>query len=346
MAIPLFTFALVPPILCATLLCLLPGTAMAWCADHLFDATGWVATGLWPLLARCADAASALWSANAPLVWYPLAAAGVVVLLLPMVRTLRWLAGACLLCVFLAQPLRPDPAELWIDVLDVGASSAVLLRTSHHQILSGVGESFASAGRRFEARVLPRLRSGGYRQLDLLLLGRASRDDHAALTLGAAQLRVVRVETAAPAEHAPELHSCEPRRWHWDGVEFELLRAEQASDCLLVARAAGRIVLVALTADGRASPAVFAPGANPDIVILPRRREAAVTWLAAAVGQPVMLASVAAREWNSAGWRAARQFAAAGRTTLWSTATQGSLRWTITPAGQLLRRPDQHEFGL
>jgi competence protein ComEC len=346
LAIPLFTLALVPPILCATLLCLLPGTAMAWCADHLFDVTGWLATGLWPVLARCADAASALWFANAPLVWYPLAAAGAVVLLLPMARTLRWLAGVCLLSVFWAQPLRPDPAELWIDVLDVGASSAVLLRTRHHQILSGVGESFASAGRRFEARVLPRLRSGGFRQLDLLLLGRASRDDHAALTLGAALLHVARVETAASSEHAPEIHSCEPRRWHWDGVEFELLRAEQASDCLLVARAASRMVLVALTADGRTSPAVAASGANPDMVILPRRREAAATWLAAAAGQPVMLASMAAREWNSAGWTALRHSGAARRETLWSTATQGTMQWRITPAGQLLRRPDPHEFGL
>ena len=73
-AIPLFTFALVPPVLVATALYLVPLQVAHWCADHLVDLAAWAAQQSWPWLARAADLPGALLEIDATALWLLLCA--------------------------------------------------------------------------------------------------------------------------------------------------------------------------------------------------------------------------------------------------------------------------------
>ncbi|HYP79454.1 MAG TPA: ComEC/Rec2 family competence protein, partial [Steroidobacteraceae bacterium] len=143
-AIPVFSFALVPPLLVATVLYLCPGSMALHLADLLVDLAAWLATVGWPALARSADWSFSLLSAQPGTWWLCLALPSALVVLLPLPAGLRVAATALLCSAFLAQP--PATPGLEILLLDVGASRAVLLRTARHQVLLGTGESFGSGG--------------------------------------------------------------------------------------------------------------------------------------------------------------------------------------------------------
>lgn len=231
LAIPVFTFLLVPPILLATGFYLLPGAIGAWCGNLLVDLAAWVCAVLWPFLTWCAGLPGALWHARVPWTWYLVAAPAVLWALLPVSPLRRGLALLLLGSVFVLREPRPREGELWIDVADSGSSAAVLLRTRGRVVLWGTGESFGSRGRAFSRHVVPMLR--GHRALDVWLPGNLTRDSQAALALGAATLDV-RQALLPPARGVPpEMQPCSAARWNWDGVQFEVMPSADGRACLL-----------------------------------------------------------------------------------------------------------------
>ncbi len=335
LAIPAFTFLLVPPVLLATAGYLLPGTVAQWGADQLIDLAAAVATVLWPVLTRCAEVAGAVWTAAAPAGWYLVALPALFAGAHAGYRGLRFAALGALCGVFLLREPRPAQGELWLDVLDVGASSAVLLRTSQHLVIYGTGEKFGSAGRSFDSQVLPQLRRSGYRSVDLWLAGSLGRDVQAALLRAAALLPLQRIEMAAGSAPPPELAVCGPRSWRWDGIEFSVVTHSSARGCVLRAAIGGRWLELA-SETGRADDAPLPHSDDTQVLLLPRSASAA------AQRKPgpgtLLLASVSPAEWQSASWlRLRRQWADDGLAVL-ATAAEGSLQLHITADGQV-RRP-------
>jgi competence protein ComEC len=321
LAIPVFTFLLVPPVLLATLGFLIPVEAAHWCANQLVDLAATAALVLWPVLTRCAEWAGAMWYAAAPVSWYFVALPALLLALAPLTRRLRMVALASLCAVFLLREPRPGAGELWLDVLDVGASSAVLLRTRDHLLLYGTSEKFGSRGRSFESQVLPQLRRVGYQSVDLWLPGSLGRDVQAALARAAALMPLKRIELAPGSRPPPELVSCQPRSWKWDGVEFSIVVHPSIKGCILRAVVNGHHVeLASETGRGDGSP----PAADTaQLLLLPRAAGAA------AMRRPgpdtLLLASVSQSEWESAGWlRLRRQWAGMGMAML-ATAVEGSV---------------------
>jgi competence protein ComEC len=262
LAIPLFTFLLVPPMLLATAGYLIPWAPLHGMADQLVDGAAWLATHAWPALAQWADLPGALWQAWVPAIWFALSAPLVLLLLLPGTAMLRACAGALLASVFLLRAPRPAGGELWVDVHSVGRAPAAMLRTEHHLLLFGTGETYGSAGRRFESVLAPLLMRSGYRAIDLWLPGRTSRDNTAALVAGAALMPVQRVEW--PVE-VPGLARCTARSWQWDAVLFTVEPSVSGRDCQLRAVAHGRTMLLGPPAK---MPADEAAGA--DVIVLSR----------------------------------------------------------------------------
>ncbi|MEO6081062.1 MAG: ComEC/Rec2 family competence protein [Steroidobacteraceae bacterium] len=334
LAIPVFTFLLVPPVLLATLGYLLPGAAAQWCADQLVSLASVVASWLWPVLARCAEVAGAVWTAQVPTAWYLLALPALLLALTPVTRGLRCVALAALCSVFLLREPRPARGELWLDMLDVGASSAVLLRTEQHLLLYGTGEKFGSAGRSFDSQVLPQLRRSGYPALDLWLAGSLGRNVQAALVRAAALLPLRRVEIAAgPAP--PELAVCTPRNWRWDGIEFSLASRASVKGCVLQAAIGGHWVELA-SESGRVD------GAKPPLrevdarlLLLPRAASAAAQRKPAL--DTLLLASVSQSEWQSASWLQLRRKWASDGFVVLATAAEGSVRLRISADGRVHR---------
>jgi competence protein ComEC len=237
-AIPLFTLLLVPPLLLATVCCLLPGAPAAWCVDLLLRFAGWVAATMWPWLSWCADLPGALWHATPPWSWYLLAMPAALLALLPVAPRLRCAGFAVLASVFLLRAPRPAEGQLWIDARGQGAASTLLLRTRGHLLLVGTGEVYRSGGRRFARQLLPMLRASGYPRIDLWLPGNLTRDAQSALQLAASELHVERVLLAPGKAVPPEFEPCAAASWHWDGIDFELRPAGNA--CVLVVASDGR----------------------------------------------------------------------------------------------------------
>jgi len=241
-AIPVFSVLLVPPVLVATACFLLPGMLADWCGGALLQLAGWVAGWLWPGLVWCADLPDVLWHAAPPVGWYLLVLPMVLMALLPVAGRMRIAALGLLGSVFLLRAPRPAHGELWIDAQGQGGAATVLLRTHAHLLLLGTGETYGSAGRRFARQVLPLLRASGYPRLDLWLPGTLTREVQSALRLAAAEIPVT--EALLPPAHAPppELGSCVPAYWQWDGVEFQLRSTGNGRACLLTASCAGHSI--------------------------------------------------------------------------------------------------------
>jgi competence protein ComEC len=333
-AIPAFTFLLVPPVLLATAGYLLPGAASHWCADQLVDLAAGVASVLWSMLTWSADAPAAVWQAEPTPGWYLLALPALLLALLPVSRGLRALALCALCSVFLLRSSRPAPGELWVDVLDVGASSAVLLRTAQRLVVYGTGEKFGTHGRAFEAGVLPAVQRSGYDAVDLWLPGRPGRDVQAAVLRGAASLPLRRVEWPSATQPPPEFAPCERRAWNWDGIAFHI-EPQAGRSCLLTAQVAGRVLTLASEAGAGAALPRARGSVGGDVMLLPRAASAA-----ARVHAPpgaVLVASLSANEWESASWQRLRQqWASSGAVTL-TTGTAGGIRLQMTADGRLHR---------
>jgi competence protein ComEC len=334
LAIPVFTFLLVPPILLATLGYLIPVAPAQWCADQLVDLAAAAAALLWPVLAWCAEMPGAVWYAIAPLGWYLVAVPALLLVLAPLTRALRFVALASVCGVFLLREPRPAAGELWLDMIDVGASSAVVLRTRHHLLLYGTGEKFGSAGRSFDSQVLPQLRRSGYRAVDLWLPGSLGRDVQAALTGAAALLPLMRVELAPTSQLPPEFASCQPRSWTWDGIQFSIATHASFKGCVLRATVNGhRVELASETGRSDAAPTVDDAA---QLLLLPRAAAAAAARHPAS--SALLLASVSQAEWQSAAWRRLRQQWGGEGITVLATATEGSVHLRIGTDGRLRRR--------
>lgn len=319
-AIPLFSFALVPPILVATALYLLPGAWMQSCADRLIDLAAWSAATAWPLLAAGANCVAALWRVQATTTWLLLALPAALAMLLPLPGAVRVTAALLLGGAFALREPRPAAGEVRIDVLDVGAAEAVLLRTRHHQLLYGLGETFGGAGRRFERRVLPRLQQQDYPLLDVLLPDRPGRDAYGALTIASARLPLARVLADATEGIAPELVACGGERWDWDGITFQVQPGQ--AGCGLVVRAGGRSI--ALLPEGIGA-STGADGPAP-VLLLPRRARAAALALGDVdVGGRCLLASISDAEWRSPAWTALAHDVALRGGSLLTTAEAGEI---------------------
>ncbi|QNM97864.1 DNA internalization-related competence protein ComEC/Rec2 [Chitinimonas koreensis] len=190
-----------------------------------------------------------VWSQALPPAWALLpACAAVALLLLP--RGVPGRLASCVLLLPLLLPVRPGrgQGEFEATLFDVGQGLAVLVRTARHDLLFDTG---AEGG---GGRVLPGgLRALGVRRLDLLVLSHDDRDHIGGAPAVLASVPVAALlgvappadpgagvpATGAPAAgapaaglppHPPPLPCRAGQRWRWDGVDFEILFPDAATD--------------------------------------------------------------------------------------------------------------------
>ncbi len=201
---------------------------------------GWApmaAALLWDCAARLWAPLQALltWMAQAPpwtlhhdvgLVGALLWSVGLALLALPRVLPGRWL-GAVLLGVALLPRERPlADGEFRVLQLDVGQGLAVLVRTRQHALLYDTGPRWFDGGDAGESVVVPALRALGVARLDDVVVSHADLD-HAGGAESLLKLwpvaRVFSSEAVATLRHIVTTPCIAPTRWHYDGVDFEVL---------------------------------------------------------------------------------------------------------------------------
>jgi competence protein ComEC len=335
-AIPLFTFVLVPLALGATaLLLVLPDPLGGLVAGALLRLGELAAAAVAPLLSRAADHPQALWFASPPPWWYLLAGVAVLCVLPPWPLRLR-VTGALALLPLLGAADRPSAHELRATVLDVGHASAVLVQTAGHALLYGTGESFRSDGAITERAVIPAVAARGLRRLDAVLLPRLDRDSGAGVTALLARLPVASLyaEPGRSGELPPEFTACrQGGGWDWEGWQFDLLDAPDAG-CALRVRGPGGTLLLADRLDADAGQQLLSRGlARVDVLLVPRQGSlgASPPAFLAALGAKLAIASLreSARSSEAYGTLAARY--ADAHIALVDTATQGALTLRLAP---------------
>ncbi len=248
-AVPLSSLIIVPGLLLATGVSLIPGAE--WVLQQSASLLGWLMAGLdW-----VADQSWATVSLPARPAWvWLLAGLGVLLLLAPLGVPGRWVGALTLLPVAFLVPPGPARGELWVTTLDVGQGLSVVLRTEHHLLVYDLGPAVSPS---FDAGALvvrPFLAHQGWEQIDLLVLSHADQDH----TGGFAGLRsgigIGRILCGEPGRLTGlEAEPClAGQAWEWDGVGFEVLSptaegldAGNDSSCVIrVAGPGGSLLLV------------------------------------------------------------------------------------------------------
>jgi competence protein ComEC len=200
----------------------------------LWTAAAWALAPLvWPLQALAAWPWASVTLPAAPL------ALGLAAIIGGLLLALRWpwplrLTGLPLLLAYvLWQPTRPAPGQFELLAADVGQGSAVLVRTATHTLLYDTGARYSETSNAGQRVLTPLLRALGER-VDTLVLSHSD-NDHAggAAAVLAAQPATALLSSFEAEDLLPAAHSqqrCQAgQRWHWDGVEFEVLHPSAAA---------------------------------------------------------------------------------------------------------------------
>ena len=193
---------------------------------------GWCAWLLWKRSAQTAVESATRTNAELPDAGSSLGQR-VLWLLLPRGAAMRWLGGVAIFPMFLVLPPSPKQGELWVTLLDVGQGLATVVRTARHAMVYDTGPRWnpdADSGNRI---IAPYLRGEGIRVLDALVVSHAD-EDHAGGAKSIIDMRNPKwVLTSMEANSeilrgASEIMRCEwadsgGDRWHWDGVDFEVI---------------------------------------------------------------------------------------------------------------------------
>ncbi len=249
-AVPLFSFIVVPMVLGGLLLSLFTEAI----GFPLLAAAGWLLQYGVDLLSQLAGVEWLTWVRSTPPLWVWLPALlGILILLMPRGLPARWLAIVLLSPLLLTSPQRPQMGALWFTQLEVGDGLAIVLQTANHTLLYDLGPRYSDSFDAGSAVVVPFLRERGITRVDRIIVSHGDMDHQGGLqsTLEYVQSRLLlssepgRISgfSAAPCET--------PAQWSWDGVDFEILhpapghswRGNNASCVLRVANGVSSILL-------------------------------------------------------------------------------------------------------
>ena len=187
-----------------------------------------------------------------------------------------------MLPALLWQPPRPAPGHFELLAADVGQGNAVLLRTARRSLLYDAGPRYSpesDAGHRVLVPLLTQFND----KLDVLMLSHRDSDHTGGAPAVLAMQPQVTVWSSLEAGHPlvqrPGHERCDAgRRWHWDGVDFEVLHPQpgaasprpNALSCVLRVQGAGGSALLAGDIEAAQERELLAQGLEPvDLLLVP-----------------------------------------------------------------------------
>jgi len=249
-AIPVFSFALLPATLAGMVLLVAAPTLAA----GLWEGFALQLDRCWPWLERVADLPAAVLRPPAAPGWLLLAALAACFLAVTLPgRQARWLAAVLLATVALRPP--PVPAEGTFDlvVLDVGQGLAAVVHTARRTLVFDTGPGWRDGGAAAAVTLVPYLRAAGVAAIDTVIVSHGDADHAGGLPALADAYPLRWVIGEAGDDFLTDEPCVAGRRWAWDGVRFELVhppagtarRGNDASCALKVEAAHGSVLLLA-----------------------------------------------------------------------------------------------------
>ncbi len=353
LAIPAMSWVLVPVVLLSVAL----APVSVGAANGLLSVAAWLHEAGWPWLAAASDVPWALLHASPPWWWYAFAIYAIAMALMPWPLMLRLAALVCVVPLVAAVDGAPEPGSAEVTILDVGEGTSVVIRTAHHVLVYGTGDSYGTDGRMAEGVVIPFLRNSGARVIDRLVLSRPSVATAAGVTALLAEMPVRQTLVGGVAEGDGELGCAQATSaWQWDRVTFELLPVSATSNsadaghaCVLsVKTGRGRVLVPGNIDVGTELRLARSGNLQADLVVVPRSGSSAASSAAFIEAVGARWAVVSGRRVQ----RPAARFALArweqhGAQVL-ATAELGAIRFQMDEArgvmGPQARRTDQRKL--
>lgn len=247
LAVPYVTFIVVPVLLLG-----LACWPIAPVSAALFGLAWWLLGAFDALVLMAADWPAARWAMPAPgVIAWMLALLGTLWLLAPRGFPGRALGVFALLPLFLPPRETLPAGGLDVSLLDVGQGQATLIQTAGHALLIDTGPGFPDGGDLGDRVLAPALVQLGVNQLDRLIVSHDDLDHAGGTRSLQRRLPIEAIATSAPAS-IPGATLCETgQRWHWDGVDFELLHPpatlpylDNDSSCIVRIQSPGGSVLI------------------------------------------------------------------------------------------------------
>jgi competence protein ComEC len=111
----------------------------------------------------------------------------------------------------------------------------VLVRTRQHLLIYDTGPLYSQTSDAGQRVLLPLLRARGEGRIDVLLLSHRDSDHVGGAASLLSRVPVGRVDSSLADDHAlravavPQRRCQAGQRWHWDGVDFEMLHPDEAT---------------------------------------------------------------------------------------------------------------------
>lgn len=247
LAVPYVTFLVVPLLLGALLL-----WPLASVSAGLLQLAAWLLAGFDALVVMAADWPAARWALPAPsLAAWLLALGGTLWLLAPRGWPGRLLGVFAVLPLLLPRVPSIAPGSYVMHLFDVGQGQSVLIRTAGHAVLIDTGPGFPEGGDLGDRVLVPSLVQLGVTHLDRLIVSHDDLDHNGGTASLRRRLSIDRIDTSAPSTIAGSTLCETGQRWHWDGVNFEILHPpptlpylDNESSCVVRVDAAGGSVLI------------------------------------------------------------------------------------------------------
>jgi competence protein ComEC len=334
-AVPWFSFLVVPPALAGVALCWIWPAAGALLFAFAGQAT--------EVALRVVDHLAAL-----PVAAWHIADPGAGALLLsglgaawclaPRPAPGRMLAPLLFVPLLLPAPARLPHGGFELRVLDVGHGLAVVVRTRTAALLYDAGPSWpgGDAGAR---SVVPALRALGVRRLDTLVISHGHADHFGGAAAVLAAFPAARYLAGAGVEARGAARCHDAQSWQWDGVRFRMLHPGPAfraglndASCVLLIEGAGGRVLLSGDIERAGERALLARGAGlrVDLLVAPHHGSRTSS------GPALVANTRPAWVVYSTGWRNRWGFPAAVVVERWRDA--GARAWSTDRHGEVVVR--------
>ncbi len=343
-AIPVFSFILLPATLFGTLLLAVAPVS----AGHFWQTFAEQLDRCWPMLERLAGLPGAVLRPPAAPEWLLLATlAAVMAAVIVPGRQARWLAAVMLAATLWRPPPAPAPGGFDLVVLDVGQGLAAVVHTARRTLVFDTGPRWRGGGAAAALTLVPYLRSAGVGVVDTVVVSHPDADHSGGFATldGAFALRWV---IGDPGEAGAADERCTAgRRWSWDGVDFEIVHPPAGpgwsgndASCALKVAAEGGSVLLLADPERRAEQEMLAGAAiAADAVIVPHHGSATSSTpeFVAAVGARWALVSAGfGNRWGLPRREVSARWRENGAVVL-TTADGGALRFQVAAERSMSR---------
>jgi competence protein ComEC len=256
-AIPLVSFVVTPLALAGSMLPAPVSDVLLGVAHAVVEALAW-------FLGWLGDSRLAVWSAPAPSPWmFCFALAGTLWMLAPRGWPHRWAGAVALLPMVTQLPTAPAAGQFAVTAFDVGQGMALLVETAGHRLLYDTGPAYSPESNGGNRVILPYLKARGIGALDGMVVSHSDTDHAGGAASILEDVRIGWVASSLPPGHPVVVRTsarhvrCEAgQRWHWDGVDFEMLHPAapsygnahlkpNARSCTLRISAGARSILLA-----------------------------------------------------------------------------------------------------